>query len=119
MKVILVEPGKAARVTEIGEKLKDMQKVVGGLIQAIYPYEELVAIVCGDESKLNGEQPNRALYDDTGNLYDVICGTFFITGLSEDNFASIPDELVDKFLGMFRRPEVFMQVNDRIMVIKV
>ena len=118
MKVILVEPGKAARVTEIGEKLKDMQQVVGGLIQAIYPYEELVAIVCGDESKLNGEQPNRALYDDAETMYDVICGTFFITGLSEDNFASIPDELVEKFLGIFRRPEVFMQVSDKIFMIQ-
>ena len=37
MQVVLVEPGKAARITEIGEDLQDMQEIVGGLIQALYP----------------------------------------------------------------------------------
>lgn len=36
MQVVLVEPGKAARITEIGEDLQDMQEIVGGLIQALY-----------------------------------------------------------------------------------
>lgn len=38
MKVLLVEPGKEPCPAEIGEGLKAMQKVVGGLIQAIYPF---------------------------------------------------------------------------------
>ena len=43
MKVVLVEPGKAGRLAEIGEDLRSMQAVVGGLIQVIYPYEDKVA----------------------------------------------------------------------------
>ena len=49
MQVVLVEPGKAARITEIGEDLQDMQEIVGGLIQALYPWEDPAAIVCNDE----------------------------------------------------------------------
>ncbi len=54
MQVVLVEPGKAARITEIGEDLQDMQEIVGGLIQALYPWEDPAAIVCNDEGKIMG-----------------------------------------------------------------
>ena len=52
MKVVLVEPGKAGRLAEIGEDLRSMQKIVGRPIQAIYPYEDAVALICNDEGKL-------------------------------------------------------------------
>jgi hypothetical protein len=114
MKVIMVEPNKPAYVTEIGAGLRDMQAVVGGLIQAIYPYEEMVCLVMNDEGKLEGLPLNRALCDAEGEIYDIIAGTFFCCGLSEDNFASIPDELIDKFLNLFREPETFIQVGEKI-----
>ncbi len=46
MNVLIVEPGKAPRQAEIGGGLNNMQDVVGGLIQAVYPYEDPVAVVC-------------------------------------------------------------------------
>ena len=54
MQVVLVEPGKAARITEIGEDLQDMQEIVGGLIQALYPWEDPAAIVC-NAAKISAE----------------------------------------------------------------
>lgn len=63
MQVVLVEPGKAARITEIGEDLQDMQEIVGGLIQALYPWEDPAAIVCNDEGKIMGLPLNRVLED--------------------------------------------------------
>ena len=118
MRVIMVEPRKAAYVTEIGDDLKSMQKVVGGLIQAVYPFVELVTLVCNEEGKINGLPLNRALYDDKGDIYDIISGTFFVCGLSEDNFDSIPDELIGKFLEKFRDPEIFMKIGEKIIAIK-
>lgn len=44
---------------------------------------------------------NRPLFDEDGKLYDVIAGTFFIAGLSEDDFASLPPELIEKYTAMF------------------
>ena len=51
MRVLLVEPGKAARPVEMKNDLHEMQQMVGGPIQALYPWEEPVAIVCNDEGK--------------------------------------------------------------------
>ena len=44
MKVVLAEPGKKAVVTEIGEDLRSMQRAVGGLIQAVYPWQDSAAL---------------------------------------------------------------------------
>lgn len=60
--VVLCEPGKMARVTEIGNELSDLQNAVKGDIEAFYPFEEQVCIVCNDEGKFNGSAPNRAVY---------------------------------------------------------
>lgn len=62
IKVVLCEPGKVARVAEIGTELSDLQRVVGGLIEPYYPFEEQVCIVCNDEGKYNGMRPCRAIY---------------------------------------------------------
>lgn len=45
MKVLLVEPGKAAQPVEIKNELHEMQQIVGGLIQVLYPWEDPAAIV--------------------------------------------------------------------------
>ena len=54
MRVLIVEPGKTPRQSEIRRKLSSMQEVVGGTIQVIYPFEDPVALVCNDEGKLMG-----------------------------------------------------------------
>ena len=53
MKVLIVKPGYAPYEAEING-LHEMQAVVGGLIQAIYPFEDKVAVVCNDEGILLG-----------------------------------------------------------------
>ena len=61
IKVVLLEPGKEARITEIGRSLEQMQAVVGGSIEACYPFEEEVCIVCNEEGKIEGLALNRAI----------------------------------------------------------
>ena len=64
IKVVLLEPGKLARITEIGRSLEQMQAVVGGDIEAFYPFEEEVCIVCNEEGKINGMALNRAIREE-------------------------------------------------------
>ena len=45
MNVLMVEPGKAPYKTQIGDDLQSMQALVGGYIQAVYPFEQPVALV--------------------------------------------------------------------------
>ena len=40
MQILVVEPGKVPVIAEISGTLKEMQEIVGGTIQAIYPFPE-------------------------------------------------------------------------------
>ena len=62
MKVLVIEPVKQPVVKEIGNTLKDMQRMVGGYIQAYYPWMDEVAIICNDEGKIMGLPLNRPLF---------------------------------------------------------
>ena len=53
--VLICEPLTAPYMKEIGSELESLQAAVGGgLIQAIYPFEDQVALVCNEEGKING-----------------------------------------------------------------
>lgn len=111
MKVLILEPGKVAREAEIEHTLESMQAVVGGLITATYPYEELVAVVANDEGLLIGLPLNRKL-----NGYSIIAGTFFICGLSDDGFTDLPPDLMEKFKRELYYPHEFMRMPSGMIV---
>ena len=120
MKVLLITPGAAPQVLEIEHSLKNMQELVGGTIEAIYPFEDTVALVCNDEGKLLGLPLNRAVRDPaTGQVLDIIAGTFFICALSEDDFASLSDEQIQRYTQMFRHPEAFIQSNSQLIILQM
>lgn len=54
MEVVLVEPGKEARIAEIGSDLKSLQAAVGGYIEAAYFFDDPVALICNEEGKVYG-----------------------------------------------------------------
>ena len=64
IRVVLLEPGKLAKTVEIGASLESMQSTVGGDIEALYPIEETVCVICNEEGKINGLPLNRAVYLD-------------------------------------------------------
>lgn len=43
IQVVLVEPGKTARIAEVGTSLDAMQQTVGGDIEVCYPFDEQVS----------------------------------------------------------------------------
>lgn len=111
MRVLIVEPGKAPYEKEIPPTLEAMQKIVGGTIQAIYPFEEPVALICNDEGKLLELPPNRVLRDEeTGKVYDILCGTFFLCSvpLDSEHFESLTGEQLEKYKRRFQRIELFL-----------
>ena len=71
MNVLLVKPFMYPQAVQIGCELEDLQKAVGGDIEATYPFNEPVALVMHDEGKLVGKELNRALRDDDGDIYDI------------------------------------------------
>ena len=120
MKILKIAPGAAPQVLEIEHALNTMQELVGGTIEAIYPFEDTVALVCNDEGKLLGLPLNRAVRDPaTGQVLDIIAGTFFLCGLSEDDFASLSDEQIQRYTQMFRHPEAFIQSDSQIVILQM
>ena len=111
IKVVMLEPGKLARTAEIDASLAGMQKVVGGLIEPFYPFDEQVCIVCNEESKINGMRPNRSVKNDDGVMVDFIFGPAFICDCRGENLDSLSDEQIDRYGKMFRYPEHLARVN--------
>lgn len=101
IKVLIVEPNHVPETAEIDNSLESLQKIVGGLIEALYPYEDAVALIVNEEGKLLGLPLNRWMRDEEGVIYDVIAGTFLVVGLTEDNFGSLTPELTEKYTKIF------------------
>ena len=72
--------------------------------------------ICCESGKLDGLPLNRALRDADGDIYDIVAGNFFIVGLGESDFTDLPHELAEQFAERFRQPEMFMRVDDKIVV---
>lgn len=117
--VLLVEPGQYARMTTIDAGLESLQKTVGGDIEAAYFFNDPVALVCQEEGKLNGSELNRAVRGADGEILDIIAGKFFICGLGEEDFASLPEGLQKKYEDMFHQPETFLKMGRSIVAIPI
>ena len=112
MKILVIAPNEHPKRVEIPHTLEDMQQVVEGYIQAVYPWTDLVALVCDEEGLINGKPLNRYIMPGM-----VIAGTFFICGLGEEDFTDLLDDLAEKYEQMFYNPQVFARVNEDIVAI--
>lgn len=115
MRVLIVEPGHKPEAREIDGSLEVMQGIVGGLIQPIY-LDDSVALICNDEGKLINLPANRGLRDESGQMYDIVCGTFFLCGApaDSDHFTSLTPEQVKRYQEQFYTPEMFLKMDDHI-----
>ena len=120
MKVVMLEPNKSAYVKEIGNDLDSMQEEVDGYIEVIYPFEDqYVGLVCNEEGKLLGMEPNRAIRNEDGDILDIISGTFFICGLSSDDFCSLTEEQIAHYSELFHCPEAFLWNGRNLVVLQM
>ena len=62
---------------------------------------------------------NRAVRDEYGEVIDIIAGDFFLCGLGDGDFVSLPKELQEKYAKLFEYPETFLRMGKGIMVIPV
>ncbi len=112
IKVVLLEPGKVARTTEIDASLKGMQNVVGGNIDVVSLSGAL--LIHNREGKERNLPFNRGLCDETGKVRDVITGTCFICDSREDEFIGLSEKQTEEYLKRFKYPERFYRTGDGI-----
>ena len=122
MKILKIDPRELPEIMDIDGSLESMQSLVGGMIQAVYPFNDPVALLCNDEAKLMGLEPNRVLrHPESGEIYDVVCGTMFLCGAPADSdcFTDLTQEQITNYKTYYNDPEVFLQTNCGIMVLKM
>ena len=114
MKILLVEPGKNPRTAHISPELSSLQQTVGGYIQAIYPWDDPVAVICDEEALLKQLEFNRLIAPEV-----AIFGSFFICGLGEDDFTDLPDDLADKYAQLLREPQILVRTSEGLVAVRV
>ena len=83
IKVIIKRPeDEFGRLVEVENELEVFQSIVGGYIETT-GYKNLV-IICNEEGKLRGLEPNILLGK------DMLVGTIIVCGASGDEFSDIP-----------------------------
>lgn len=102
--VVMVEPHKAPYVTKIDDELSALQKAVGGYIEVVGNGDGTL-IICNEEGKLQGLEGNRRIRDGAS----VIAGTFFVVGDDGENFRSLTESEVVKYMDRFKEIEDISQ----------
>lgn len=115
MKVLVVEPGFLPYEKEING-LSDMNKTVGGPIEAIYPFKEDVAVVCSATAQNQKMEFNRSIPE---RSYGGVFGTFFVCGLGEESFISLTPEQMRIYTERFKKAEILVtMLGDQPVVIE-
>ena len=95
IRVLIVEPNKEPYKKRIPHTLKDMQNVVGELIEFV-ELEYNVDLICNEEGKIYNLPLNRAIPN------DIIAGTFFIAGQCNGKTISLSRKQIKKYKKIFR-----------------
>ena len=92
---------------------------MGGDIAASYPFDDPMGLVLNDEGKLSGLDLNCSLWDEHGEIYDIVVGAFLVVGLGPESFASLPPDMIQKYTEQFKRSELFASINGQIVSVPV
>ena len=105
IKVLKIAPHCKPEIVELVNKLDNLQEAVSegadsiGLIEII-PLTDTASLLCNEEGKLIGLEPNRRIG------YDIICGTFYVVGEDrEGNLTSLSAKDMEFYMNRFAVPE--------------
>lgn len=106
IKALMVESNKHPCVVTLNNDLDSLQKAVSigapeqGLIEFVY-LEDNVSILCNEEGKLIGLEPNRRLGK------DILCGVFYVVAEDDEgDLISLTKAQQEHYSEMFWTPDV-------------
>lgn len=117
MKFSWSNPARPPKEKNISGTLDSMQEAVGGTIQAIYPFDEPVALICNDDGKTD-ESAHVPLYSRNRgyHLRQLLCRA---APPGHRNFTSLSKEQIERYKERFRFPETFLRIGgDAIFVLR-
>lgn len=87
--------GEKPQVIDVKNTLKALQNVVGGYIQTIFLFDNII-LICNDSGKLLDMKPNFSLG------YDTIVGpALFVSFDGTDDFIDLSEKQIKSILRMF------------------
>lgn len=95
MKVVFKAPGKVPVIRDIDGSLKTLQWLVGGNIEPI-SLDNGMVILCDEEGKLKGKEPN--IYLDA--IKDTLVGNIIILGEDGEEFTDFPEYHLDAVMSI-------------------
>ena len=109
IKVLKVEPKSAPVVHTLKNELTALQDAVSigaddrGLIEVI-DLNDTACILCNEESKMIGLEPNRRFFD------DILCGVFYVVGQNRcREFVSLSEEQITQYSQIFANIDTFSE----------
>ena len=114
-KVVVAKPGRKAEIREIPATYKALLDLVGGRrIELTEPVSDDTAVICNEEGKLLGLEPNRGLYAEDGRLLDIYCGTIVCIGArqEDEDFSSLTDTEIAVYMMMYGDPEFSVRAEE-------
>ena len=83
----------------------------GGTIEAVYPWRDSACIVCNDNGIAENLPLNRMLGD-----YDIIHGTFFVCGLTSNDFTDLTPQQMKRYEELYHDPQLFFLLGKTLCV---
>lgn len=106
IKVLKVAPFLPPKVIALENNLTALQEAVSigadyrGLIEVI-DLDEKTCIICNEEGKLIGLEPNRRLGD------DILCGVFYVAGQNKrGDFVSLSESQIAQYSQIFANIDI-------------
>ena len=93
MKVVIKRVGQMGEVIEVENTLETWNDIVGGWIQT-FPLASDMLIICNEEGKLKGLEPNVEIV--VGECSELIVGDFAIVKQGYDDFEGLDDEQIER-----------------------
>ena len=99
-RMLVLLPGEAPYCAVIQDRLGELQRCVGGLIEITYPFDDDCVVIGNEEAKLIGMAGNRRI---NGEIY---AGPLLIAGDDgEGGLCSLTEEQIGRYAGAFAEPE--------------
>ena len=99
MKILLIRAKENPVLRDVPHQLSIFQRLVGGRIEVVEPFEDNVILVCDESGRNNGKPINRVIND-----HMDVCGDFFLRGHDGEGLSDFPVELAQKYISLFSLP---------------
>lgn len=96
MKAILIPAEGEARIIELDNELKALQKAVGGYIETVTMSGDC-CLVCDEEGLLKGKPLNKA----ASRLGTPFVGDVLVCGVDYDRFTDVPEPMIEMMKERF------------------